>query len=196
MVDTSGGDLVSPGYRYFARTDSGKPQIGAYLPDYDSNLTVYWRGRVGRQDLQALIDRAEAALLKSSKFVSGTIDAYGIEASDPRDTERHIGPVTSALAESLSPKSGLPSFDACRAELTVPQGTVIIWANVSGDETASLEDGGENIGVSVPQTLFQNGIRPVLETAIATTMRMKADTVGRLLNDITTAIQKRALTPG
>jgi hypothetical protein len=198
MVDTNGGDFVSPGLRYFASIENGAPaQVGAYLPDYDGDLTVYWRGHVGRDDIRSLVAEAEAALAKSGQPVSGTFDAYGIEAPNPDDTERHIGPLPFALANSLAPKSGLPDFDACRAELTVGLGKVIIWANVTGEQTAALEYGGENIGVSVPQSLFgREGIRPVIEHAISTTMQLKPKFVAKLLNDISNAIQTRALSAG
>lgn len=202
MVDTSGGDFVSPGFRYFARIESGSPaQIGAYLPDYSGDVTVYWRGHVGRETLQSIIGETETVLTRSGQKVVGTFDAYGIDSKDPDETERHIGPVQveplkAELSKRLASTGELPDFDACRAELTVSQGKVIIWANVSGDETAALEEGGENIGVSVPQLLFKQEIRSVIEHAISITMELKPPAVLKLLNDISIAIQTRALRPG
>lgn len=142
---------MSPGFRYFATIENGSPaQIGAYLLDYSGDLTVYWRGHVGRETLQSIIGETETVLVRSGQKVVGTLDAYGIDSTSPDETERHIGPVHAELAKRLASTGELPDFDACRAELTVSQGKIIIWANVSGDETAALEEGGENIGVSVP----------------------------------------------
>ncbi|GGI21033.1 hypothetical protein GCM10010987_12350 [Bradyrhizobium guangdongense] len=187
---------MSPGYRYFAPTQQGAPaQLGVYLPDYNGDLSLYWRGQVGREEIRSLIEETETVLLKAGQKVSATLEAYGVEAKDPDKTEIHLGPMSETLAETLSPKSNLPSFGACRAELTVAAGKVIIWANVTGDKTAALEEGGENIGVSVPQSLFREGIRPVIEHAISATMKLKPNVAKVLINEITNAIQTRRLRP-
>ena len=188
---------MSPGLRYFARVEGAAPaQVGAYLPDYNGDLTVYWRGHVGRENVRSFIDEAEAALSRSGRIFSGKLDAYGISSPDPADAERHIQTSPAQLAITLDPEAGIPTFDACRAELTVAQGKVIIWANVSGEETAPLEEGGENIGVSVPQSLFKEDIRAVIKHAISMTMNLKPKYAERLLNEISIAIEKRTLSPG
>ena len=188
---SSNGDPVSPGLWYFAK-EQASPRIGAYMPDYSSDLTVYWRGRVGREDVRFIIEEAESAFTETGETFSGAIDAYG---TSDKSAERHVGPVEH-LSKWLTSKD-IPPFEACRAELTSKQTKVVVWASVSGKETRPLEEGGENISVSIPQRYFFIGpFRPVIVHAIARTLGMNEVKTTTLLNDISTAITKKQLVPG
>lgn len=186
---SANGEAVSPGLWYFAGTT---PQIGAYLPDYSGDLTVYWRGHVGRDEVRNILEETEEVLAKAGESASGKLDAYG--SSGP-ETEQHVGP-----AKSLSKyfdSSVLRKFEACRAEFTTKKLKVVIWANVSGKETAPLNEGGENIGLSVPQKFgFDGPLRPVIVHAISRTMSLDEKSTISLLESISKAIQQKQLVPG
>ncbi|MCK1541904.1 hypothetical protein IVB12_07940 [Bradyrhizobium sp. 179] len=203
MAERSEGDSVPPGYQYFARVRSGRPEIGAYLPNYEGDLTVYWQGKVSRANIRTIVEEAEVALkpFAAGANLRGELDIYGIKTKQPStEFERHVGPVANGLYAYLDPYTqnqpsaqALPDFEACRAELTVSQGLVVIWANVSGEKSGKLENGGENIGLSVPQQLFKGAARNIIKRAITSTKTLNERIVLQLLNDIASAVQKREL---
>ncbi len=85
--------------------------------------------------------------------------------------------------QSTEGKPPLESFDACRAELKSPSGTVVVWANVNGPVRKSLEDGGQNVGVSVPQDIFETASQSFIAHAIELTLGMKRKAVSSLLEE-------------
>jgi hypothetical protein len=189
MALMDGAD-VSPGLYYFA----GKtPQIGAYLPDYSGDLTVYWRGKVDRAVFRKILIDTEQTLTRSVGSVVGTLDAYGNDKDRP---ELHVGP-TPNLMDGYGTYH-LSNFDACRAVLTSHEPwRIVVWANVSGRETPPLQEGGETISFSGPQKLAIDGpLRKVIIHAICKTMPIDEATTASLFESVSDAVQNKKLGRG
>jgi hypothetical protein len=180
-------DPAFPDRWFISGTDKPRPEIGATLSsETKPELVVYWSGNVGRDNLLQIMREAGTSLDK--KTLTGKLFVYGADFRD-------VIPLSNS--EILNPsenQSKFPSFDACRAELTASNGSVVVWANVTG-EKRSLDDGGENIGVNLSPELFNGPVRPVISHAIERTMHLSADAVMELLNQISVSIipQRRVL---
>lgn len=184
------GEAVSPGLWYFVGKPT--PQIGAYLPDYSGDLTLYWRGKVNRGALRTILEETEKALAGTigGKY-STTLDTYNANTSK---TEIHTD-VAPLLSKYISAPE-LKNFETCRVEVTSAAQTIVIWANVSGKPTASLEQGGETIGLTIPQKLaFDGPLRPVLVNAISRTLAIGEEQTRSFLSSISKAISNRQLHP-
>jgi hypothetical protein len=170
--------------RWFVSTaNRPKPLIGATLSsDTKDELVVYWSGNVRRDNLLQIVREAGTSLDK--KTLRGKLFVYG------EDYREVISLSEGDILNSSESHSRFPGFDACRAELTASNGTVVVWANVTGQKR-SLDDGGENIGVNLSPELFNGPVRPVISHAIEQTMHLSADAVTELLNQISVSVIPR-----
>jgi len=157
-------------------------KIGAYLSDDPSpELAVYWSGKVGRDSLFEIM-REAGTILDKKGSLTGKFFAYGENLREEIPlSEKDI------LLKSSAKSPRFPKFDACRAELSGPDGAVTVWANVTGP-VAGLDEGTENIGVSMSPWLFEAAVRPVISRAIARTMDLSGDAVTELLDEVSHAV--------
>jgi len=154
---------------------------------------VYWQGRVARDDVAKIVEEAERAFLQTGEKFTGSIDAYGTQ---DEETEHHFGPGGHSISKLLT-SPVVPTFEACRAELTSRNCKVVVWAAVTGKPVRTLEEGGENISVSIPQPYFFDGpFRPVILHAVSRTLAMDETDTTALLDDIKMAIVQKKFVPG
>jgi hypothetical protein len=190
MINASGA-AMSPGLWYFA-SEQMMPRLGGFLQSYSSDLTVYWHGQVGIKEVAHIIQEAENAFVKTGEKFQGSIDAYGTPGDEG---ELHLGPERNISKMLVSPS--VPTFEACRAELKSSHTKIVLWAEVAGQITRPLEEGGENISVSIPQRYFFDGpFRPVILHAVSRTLPMRESDSKALLDDLTTAIAQKKFVPG
>lgn len=100
-------------------------------------------------------------------------------------------PGETQIAIQENPCSPLETFDACRAEINGQFGEVVLWANVNGPVRDNLEKGGENIGVSVPPSIFDSVGRAFIGHAIEITTLMPEPNIKAFLDVFSTRILHR-----
>lgn len=170
---------------FISEAEEKKPQIGVFLShDPSPELVVYWSGHVARSSLFELIKQAGTALEEKGP-VHGRLVAYG------KNLREEFPLSDDTILQYFEPNSPLPSFDACRAELTGLAGKVVVWANVTGAKTAGLDRGGENIGVNLSPSLFDGPVRPVISHAIEMTMNLPTKAISGLLDKISESVLRK-----
>lgn len=165
--------------RWLIADAKGKPELGAYMPASEADLTVYWCGQFSTGAISAIIDDAEKTLAEKNGGVKGTLTAYG-------QSRERIGP-THGLSSYLA-KNFSKGFDAYRAEIEGRGERLVIWANVAIKSFEEFKDGEENIGICATPALFDGAGRPIVERAIEKTTKLDANTVSQLLYEISDAM--------
>jgi hypothetical protein len=169
---------------YNLTSDQGQRPVGVYIPvdATGENVTVFWRGNVGRNTFVRILSFAEVSFGPTGVFQENVV-VYGKD-------KKTFGPDASGLARVLI---GL-DFDACRAELSNERGKLVLWANVQQGEMVVLEDGGENIGLSFPVELFDFVARTVITFAIKRTMAIGSKESARVLSEVDQLVHKVPVT--
>jgi len=185
MVATLNVDPIYGDRWLVSESDGQAPKLGLQVGgETGSELTVCWSGDVQRADMWPIIGRVAKMLAAGFVAPHGKFVAYGKDMrAEFKIEDGQIKPPDQSLLSKLWPlaKNPLDTFDACRAEVTGSQGTVVVWANVTGHTRGGLDKGGENIGVSVPIILFADAAQSVITYAIEQTTDMRENAVSNLL---------------
>jgi hypothetical protein len=170
---------------WFEAKTGDEPMLGAYIPESDDELTIYWVGTPRSSHIRIIIGQVEKMLQENGGGFQGTLFAYDT-------TKEVIGPVFQGLSDCLAPDSKLSEFAAYRAELTGQAGKVVVWANIRNGTGMDLARGG-NIGIGVSHGLFDGPARPVLIGAIQSTTSLGDNITKYLLGQIASALPRNHL---
>jgi hypothetical protein len=165
-----------------------KRSVGVYIPvdATDDNVTVFWRGNVGKNTFISILGCAEEYWGHIGAFQE-TVVVYGKD-------KKTYGPGT-GIFSLMSVLMDL-DFDACRAELGNERGKLVLWANVQQGNMVSLEHGGENIGICFPieffhaRTVTAFALRTVIAFAITHTMVVEPMETARVLREVHYLVHK------
>ncbi|MGF6876850.1 hypothetical protein [Paraburkholderia sp. MM5477-R1] len=134
-----------------------RPTLGAFMPHHApaASVTVFWAAKAAMEPFVRFIEQIER------RFAGSRLKAYGPTRESMRPIGGHLSPL-------LRDGGALARFNAYRAEFNSEDGEVVVWANVTEVVQSDSDEVGDNIGMTVPRSLF-NEVRPILTDAIVDT---------------------------
>lgn len=170
----------------------GAAEVGAHLPlefrSGDASVSVFWRAPIPRDRLSQIVDKAEHFLAKEKLLsVKGALMAYGA-------TRKPFGPVSGGLAGFLVSESQMSSYDAFRAEFSDPHSKLlVVWANVRETDSVDLDEAGENIGIAINLSVFNQRAKDLIADAIySTSTKVHVQAIDELMAKVSSEVSRVA----
>jgi hypothetical protein len=165
---------------------AGKALLGVQVPHDDPGwVALFWRGYIRHRHVQRILHDVEAVFSKEAgQYILGTLFAYGT-------SKKVIGPVAKGLYEHLNERSPIANFDAYRAEFAGSMGKFVLLANVTeGADVRTMEEGGDNVGISTSLQLFDGAARFIIAETLMRSGDIRHETAQRWLTSISNRIHE------
>jgi hypothetical protein len=165
---------------------AGKALLGVQVPHGDPcRLALFWRGYIRHRHVQQIMHDVEDVFSRGAgQYVLGTLFGYGA-------SKKVIGPVAKGLYEYLDEKSAFANFDAYRAEFAGSMGKFVLWANVTeGADLRSMEEDGDNVGISTSLPLFDGAARFIIIETLRRSQDIDRETAQKWLTTISKRVRE------